>query len=120
VDVDSNIASPAREARPHLKELRALTLSAVPQAAEGISYGVPFYKYHGALAGFAAYKAHVSFGLGAGVLETPHAKMLEDKGYKTGKRTVQIRFDQKVPTATIKQILKSQAKLNEAKLAENG
>ncbi len=56
----------------------------IPKVEEGISWGVPFYKYHGELAGFAAYKKYVSFGFGAGVLQSEDHKMLEEKGYKTG------------------------------------
>jgi uncharacterized protein YdhG (YjbR/CyaY superfamily) len=84
------------------------------QAEEGISWGVPFYKYHGVLAGFAAFKNHVGFGF-ADVLQSKYRKMLEKKGYITGKKTIQIKFDQKVPTTAIKQILKAKAKMNEAK-----
>ena len=68
-DVDSYIANSASEARPILEELRKVIKSTVPDVEEGISWGVPFYRYHGALAGFAAYKNHVSFGVGADVLQ---------------------------------------------------
>jgi uncharacterized protein YdhG (YjbR/CyaY superfamily) len=114
-DVDSYIANSGREARPILKEIREIIISTIPKVEEGISWGVPFYKYHGELAGFAAYKKHVSFGFGAGVLQSKDRKMLEEKGYKTGKGTMQIKFDQEVPTTAIKQILKAKAKMNEAK-----
>lgn len=116
-DVDSYIANSGREARPILKEIREIIISTIPKVEEGISWGVPFYKYHGELAGFAAYKNHVSFGFGAGVLQSKDRKMLEEKGYKTGKGTMQIKFDQKVPTTAIKKILKAKAKMNEAKRA---
>jgi uncharacterized protein YdhG (YjbR/CyaY superfamily) len=85
------------------------------EAEMRISWNVPIYKHHGILAGFAAYKNHVSFGFGAAVLQSKDRKMLEEKGYKTGKGTMQIKFDQKVPTTTIKKIPK--AKMNEAKSA---
>ena len=115
-DVDSYIVNSGREARPILKEIREIIKSTIPKVEEGISWGVPFYKYHGALAGFAAYKNHVSFGLAA-VLQSKDRKMLEKKGYITGKKTIQIKFDQKVPITAIKQILKAKAKMNEAKRA---
>jgi uncharacterized protein YdhG (YjbR/CyaY superfamily) len=115
-DVDSYIASSGREARPKLKEIRKVIKSAIPKAGEGISWGVPFYKHHGVLAGFAAFKNHVSFGFAA-VLQNEDRKMLEEKGYLTGKKTIQIKFDQKVPATAIRQILKAQAKKNEAKRA---
>lgn len=35
----------------------------IPKAEEGISWGVPFYKYHGALAEFAAFKNHLALAL---------------------------------------------------------
>jgi uncharacterized protein YdhG (YjbR/CyaY superfamily) len=113
-DVDSYIASSGREARPKLKEIRKIIKSTIPKVEEGISWGVPFYKYHGLLAGFAAFKNHVSFGF-AFVLQSKDRKMLEEKGYITGKKTIQIKLDQKVPTTAIKQILKAKAKMNEAK-----
>ena len=116
-DVDSYIANSSREARPKLKEIREIIKSTIPKAEEGISWGVPFYKYHGDLAGFAAYKNHVSFGFSEDVLQSKGRKMLEKKGYITGKKTIQIKFDQKVPTTAIKQILKAKAKMNEAKIA---
>jgi uncharacterized protein YdhG (YjbR/CyaY superfamily) len=87
----------------------------IAEEEEGISWNVSIYKYHGILAGFAVYKNHVSFGFGAAVLQSKDREMLEKKGYKTGKGTMQIKFDQKVPTTAIKKILK--AKMNEAKNA---
>jgi uncharacterized protein len=41
--------------------------------------------------------------------------MLEKQGYKTGKKIIQIKFDQKIPSTFIKQLLKEQAKANELK-----
>jgi len=115
-NVDEYIAGAPKEAQPKLREVRAVTKSAVPKAEEGISWGVPFYKYHGVLAGFASFKNHVSFGL-ADMLGSEDRKMLEKEGYITGKKTIQIKFDQKVPTAAINQILKAKEKMNEAKRA---
>lgn len=115
-DVDSYIGSSAREARPTLKEIRKVIRSTIPKAEEGISWGVPFYKYHGLLGGFAVFKNHVSFGL-AFVLQSKDRETLEEKGYTTGKKTIQIRFDQKVPATAIKKILRAKAKTNEAKRA---
>lgn len=113
-DVDSYIADSSREAHATLKELRQIMKSTVPDAEEGISWGVPFYNYRGALAGFATYKNHVSFGLPGATLQSKDREMLEEDGYKTGKKTIQIRFDQKVPTTAIERLLKAQAKVNEA------
>ena len=114
-DVAAYIAGAESAARPLLEELRNVFRSAVPKAEESISWGVPFYRYHGALGGFAAYKQHVSFGAGADPLEPEDRAALEARGYTTGKKTVQIGFDQKVPAAALKRILKAQAKRNSAK-----
>ncbi|HEV2193826.1 MAG TPA: DUF1801 domain-containing protein [Nitrosopumilaceae archaeon] len=84
-DVDSYIASSGREARPKLKEIRKIIKSTIPKVEEGISWGVPFYKYHGVLAGFTAFKNHVSFGF-ADVFQSKDREMLEKKGYITGKK----------------------------------
>jgi uncharacterized protein YdhG (YjbR/CyaY superfamily) len=113
-EVDSYIAASAAEARPTLDELRKVIRSTVPKADEGISWGVPFYKYHGLLAGFAVFKNHATFAL-AFTLSSEDRKKLEEKGYTTGKKSIQIKFGQKVPTAAIKQILQAKAKMNEAK-----
>jgi len=115
-NVDEYIAGAPKEAQSKLREVRAAIKSAVPKAEEGISWGVPFYKYHGVLAGFASFRNHVSFGF-ADVLGSEDRKMLEKEGYITGKKTIQIKFDQKVPTTAINQILKAKAKTNEAKRA---
>ena len=115
-DVDSYIASSGKEARTTLEELRKIIKSTIPKAEEGISWGVPFYKYHGLLGGFAVFKNHASFGL-AFVLQSKDREILEKKGYTTGIKTIQIKFDQKVPAAEIRQILKAKAKMNEAKRA---
>jgi uncharacterized protein len=114
-DVDSYIARSDSKARPKLEELRKIIKSTIPKAEEKIWYGVPFYDYCGELAGFAAYKNQVSFGFGAGVLQSSDRKTLEEKGFSVGKATMQIRFDQKMPTTAIRQILKAKAKMNEAK-----
>ena len=111
-DVDAYIATADGEARRVLEELRALVRSTIPEVEEWISYGVPFYKHHGELAGFAVYKHHVSFGTAAAVLDDEDRKVLKAAGYKTGKKTIQIGFDQQVPAAAVKRALEAQARLN--------
>lgn len=115
-DVDEFILSAPEEAQSKLREIRAVIKSAVPKAEESISWGIPFYKYQGLLAGFTPTKNYVLFGL-VFAFQDHDRKMFEGKGYPTGKKTVQIKFDQKVPVTAIKQILKAQAKANETKKA---
>ncbi len=112
-DVDSYIAESVPEAHPVLNELRALIKATIPEVNEGIWYGVPFYEHHGELVGFDTAKKHVSFGFGKDVITDEDRQALEAKGYKLGKGTMQIKFDQKVPVTAIKKILKTKAKRNE-------
>jgi uncharacterized protein YdhG (YjbR/CyaY superfamily) len=114
-NVDEFIASAPKEAQSKLKEIRAVIRSSVPKAEEGISWGVPFYKYKGLLAGFTAGSKHALFGLTFALKDEDREKLLQ-KGYVTGKKTVRIKYDQKVPATAIKQMLKARAKLNEAKI----
>ncbi len=112
-DVDSYIAESVSEAQPVLNELRALIKATIPGANEGIWYGIPFYEYHGELVGYDTAKKHVSFGFGKDVIEDDDRKALEAQGYKLGKGTLQIKFEQDVPVAAIEKILKTKAERNE-------
>jgi uncharacterized protein YdhG (YjbR/CyaY superfamily) len=113
-NVDQYIAGAPKEARPVLNELRSIIKSTIPEAQESISWGVPFYRHQGDLAGFAVYKNHVSFG-GASALQKKDQERLEKEGYKTGNKVVQIKFEQKLPTTAITTILQNQEKLNTGK-----
>lgn len=108
--VDAYIAAAAPEAQTTLSVLRALIRATIPEAEESIWYNVPFYRLHGAeLAGFSVLKAHVSFGFGPSVLEPVDRATLEARGYVLGKGTMRIRFDQDVPVAEIRKILRAKA-----------
>lgn len=112
--VDSYIANSPEETRSIMQELRDIITSTIPKAEEGISWNVPIYKYHGILGGFSVAKKHISFGVDA-LLDEDRA-LLKENGYKTGKKTIQIKFDQPVPIKTIKKTLIEQAKRNEMKI----
>lgn len=114
-NVDEFISASIEESRPHLREIREAVKSALPEAEEKIGYGKPYYKYNGWVAGFDVYKQHIGFELWNGFQDNDR-EMLEKAGYKTGSTTFQIRFDQKVPTAIIKELVKKQAKLNKDKI----
>jgi uncharacterized protein YdhG (YjbR/CyaY superfamily) len=90
-DVEAYIAAAPDQARPILEELRTIVLTTIPNVEEKISWGVPFYRHHGEIGGFAHAK-HVSVGRADARAPTaPQAKatILKD--------TFQIKFDQKVP-----------------------
>lgn len=110
--VDEFIDISPHESQEVMIKLKKLIESTEPNANGGISWNVPIYKHNGILAGFSLAKKHVSFGIDS--LTDEVRKTLEEKGYKTGKKTIQIKFDQKVPSEEIKQLIKEQAKLNGA------
>jgi len=112
--VDEYIISMNNEAKPILNELRTLVLAGLPEATEKIAWGIPFYRLGGVQVGFAAFKKHVSFGLAFAFSEEDRL-YFEGHGYTTGSKTVQIKFDQKVPAAQIKKILKERIRLDEMK-----
>lgn len=109
--IEEYIQSAPEESQKVMEELKELIETAVPEAEGGISWNVPIYKYNGILAGFDVAKQHVSFGIDS--LKEEDRKILKEKGYKTGKSTIQIKFDQKVPVEEIKQLIKKQLISNE-------
>ncbi|MCX2678733.1 DUF1801 domain-containing protein [Galbibacter sp. EGI 63066] len=109
--VDEYINAAPEESRKIMQELKKIIESTIPNAEGGISWNVPIYKYNGILAGFDVAKKHVSFGIDS--LKDEDRRILEEKGYKTGKKTIQIRFEQNVPAVEIKRLIMEQAKLNE-------
>jgi len=116
-NVETYIAAAPAEARDTLVALRDLVLSTVKGVEEGISWGVPFYRHHGLLAGFSAFKAHALFGLCFRLSDDERAA-LEAKGYGTGLKTVKIRYGQKIPVTLLRALLRRQVKANLAKAKE--
>jgi uncharacterized protein YdhG (YjbR/CyaY superfamily) len=61
-DVDGYLASVEEPERTTLEALRSSILRVLPDAEQCISYGTPTFKIHGeAVAGFAAFKDHLSY-----------------------------------------------------------
>ena len=109
-DVEAYIAMAPEASREKLSQLRVTIRKAVPEAEEVIIYHMPYYKYHGALVGFAAYKNHVSL-FGA----IPDELKEELRPYKTGRGSVQFPLDKPLPLPLITKIVKVHAKMNEAR-----
>jgi len=109
--VDEFIDISPVEAQEVMIKLKKLIETTAPNAESGISWNVPIYKLNGVLVGFSLAKKHVSFGIDS--LTEEVRKVLVEKGYKTGKKTIQIKFDQEVPETEFKQLIKEQIKLNE-------
>ncbi len=111
--VDAYLKAAPAAARARLVELRKLVKSVAPEASEGISYGMPYYKQDGALVGFAAFKNHIGFFPGAIVRD-----FADDlKGYEIAKGTVRLPLDKPLPVALLRKLLKAGLVRNAAKAA---
>ena len=111
--VDEYIENSSEESRSIMEKLREIIKSTIPEAEERIAWNVPIYKLNGVLTGFAVYSKHVSLGFSEGGLSDEERTLFENKGHKTGKGTVQIKFNQEVPTKIIEQTLKSHVKMSQ-------
>jgi uncharacterized protein YdhG (YjbR/CyaY superfamily) len=61
-EIDDYLEQLDEPKRSTLRRLRQTILDVVPDADQGISYGVPAFKLHGkTIAGFAAFKKHLSY-----------------------------------------------------------
>jgi uncharacterized protein YdhG (YjbR/CyaY superfamily) len=112
--VDAYLAAIPEPARTTLQKMRATIRSIVPvDATEGLSYGMPAFKYKGALVGYAAFKEHCSFfPMSASLLdEFPE----ETKPYRTSKGTLQFPHDKPLPAALLKKLVKARVAQNEAR-----
>ena len=116
-DVDSYLAAVPPEARAALERLRKIIRAAAPQATEAISYGMPAYKYHGALVYFAAFKNHCSFFPGTSSLA---AYRHELERYETSKGTIHFTPDHPLPAALVRRIVRARVKENEAREKKPG
>lgn len=96
-----------------LNEVRNTIKDAAPEAEEGISYGMPAYRYCGMLVYFAGYKKHIGF-YAAPSGHTAFAHELRD--YKKGKGSVQFPLDKPIPLTLISDMVKFRVKENRAKL----
>jgi uncharacterized protein YdhG (YjbR/CyaY superfamily) len=89
------------EARSHLRQLYRILKSVAPDGTEAIKWGVPVFWERRILFGFAAYKAHISFGPGPAAMKHFSKELAK---YKTGKGTMQIPYDQPLPEDLVRKI----------------
>ncbi len=94
--------------RQKLEQVRTTIRKAVPDAVEGIGYGIPGFKLHGKpLLYFAGFKEHYSLFAASGTFFTALADEL--RGYQLSKGTVRFPLDKPVPKALIARIAKLRA-----------
>jgi uncharacterized protein YdhG (YjbR/CyaY superfamily) len=114
--VEAYLANVPEPARTTLEKIRAAIRATAPKDAEEcISYGMPAFRYKGALVGYAAFKKHCSFfPMSAAMLD----EFAEDvKNYRTAKGTLQFPQDKPLPTALVKKMVKARVVQNEARSA---
>ena len=92
--IEEYIDAASPEARPHLRQMYRILQSVAPDGTEAIKWGVPVFWERRILFGFAAYKAHISFGPGEAAIKRFSKELAK---YKTGKGTMQIPYDQPPP-----------------------
>ncbi|WP_109489064.1 iron chaperone [Occallatibacter savannae] len=117
--VDAYLANVPEPARTTLQKVRATIRSAAPKdATEGISYGMPAFRYKGALVGYAAFKSHCSFfPMQASLIDEMKEEL---KNYRTAKGTLQFPQDKPLPAALLKKMVKLRVAENEIRSATKG
>ncbi len=102
--VDAYLAALDEPKQSTLRALRTTILEVLPEAEQCISYGIPGFRVHGQMiAGFAAYKNHLSYfpHSGSVIPELPH-----DIGpYVTSKGTLQFPIDTPLPKALVETLV---------------
>jgi uncharacterized protein YdhG (YjbR/CyaY superfamily) len=112
--VDDYLVGAPEPARSTLNKIRAAIRSAAPpEATEGISCGMPAFKYKGPPIWFAAFSNHCSLFPTASVIE---AFMSEMKGFSTSKGTIQFTTDRPLPAPLVKKLVKARVAQKERKL----
>jgi len=101
--VDEYINSFSGEAKARLQQLRTLVTAEVPEAQEGIMYGLVGYKLHSKpLVYFGGFAHHIGFY----ATPTGHEAFKKDLSkYKQGKGSVQFPLDQPLPMDLIKRMI---------------
>jgi len=90
--------------RSTLARLRQTILDVLPEAEQGISYGVPAFKVRGkTIAGFAAFKNHLSYLPHSGSV-FPRLKE-ELKGYSTSSGALRFDTAKPLPTALVEKLI---------------
>ena len=111
-DVDAYLAKVPEPARATLEKVRATIRSVVPaETTEGLSYGMPAFRYKGALVAYAAFKDHCSFfPCQASLIDQMKDEL---KNYRTSKGTLQFPLDKPLPAALVKKMVKARIAENE-------
>ncbi len=102
--VDEYLRGVEERKRATLEQLRRTILEFVPEAEQIISYGVPAFRVDGkTVAGFAAFKTHLSYlPFSGSVLDKLGDEL---KGYKMTKSALHFPVDQPLPKPLVKKLI---------------
>jgi uncharacterized protein YdhG (YjbR/CyaY superfamily) len=103
-DIDRYLESLGEPKRGTLARLRETILEIVPEAEQGIAYGVPAFKVRGkAVAGFAAFRNHLSYLPHSGSVFDELAGELE--GYVTSTGALRFGVDEPLPAPLVRKLI---------------
>lgn len=104
--VDEYLAALPDDARETLRQMREMVRAMVPDAVEGLSYGMPAFRLKGKpVAGFSAAKGHCSFHPMSGAIVEAHQSELA--GYETSKGTVRFPIGKPLPASIVEKLVKA-------------
>ena len=103
-DVDEYLRGLDEPKRGTLHALRRTILEIVPEAEQVISYGMPAFRVNGkTVAGFAAFKAHLSYLPFSGSVLSQLTEELQ--GYTMTKSALHFAVDESLPKALVEKLI---------------
>ena len=103
-EIDTYIARLEEPKRTTLTKLRNTIETILPDAEQGISYGMPAFKVHGkVVAGFAAFKNHLGYLPHSGSVVPAMAKELADYTYTSG--ALHFPIDRALPKSLVRKLI---------------
>jgi len=112
--VDDYIARVPEPGRSTLNKMRTTIRSVVPKdATEVISYGLPAFKYKGALVYYGAFANHCSFFPGSAQLIEQFKDELKD--FSLTKGAIRFPLDKPLPAPLVKKFVKARITQNDLK-----
>ncbi len=104
-DVRAYLGSLPPASRAGLRKLRKTIAAAAPGAVEGVSYGIPAFRYRGRiLVWYAAFRDHFSLFPGAAIVRAHAAEL---KRYHTSKGTIHFPPDQPLPARLVARLVRA-------------
>jgi uncharacterized protein YdhG (YjbR/CyaY superfamily) len=103
-EIDQYLDALEEPKRTTLARLRQTILDVLPEAEQGMSYGIPAFKVRGkTIAGFAAFKNHLSYLPHSGSV-FPQLKA-ELKDYSTSSGALRFGIDQPLPVPLVEKLI---------------